>query len=81
MHAPYLEEYLEDAFEPSNQRDEFAALLVANSVVDRTNRGSVSDILEMLLGAGSDTTSVALQNILKVIALHPEAAEVAQSGR
>jgi cytochrome P450 len=80
LHAPYLAKYFHNASTFPEQGEEFGAQLALNSAVDGTNREAISDILEMLLGAGSDTTSVALHNILKVIALHPEAAVAAQAG-
>lgn len=38
------------------------------------------DILAMLIGAGSDTTSSVLQSFFKVMALNPAAARTAQKG-
>ena len=40
----------------------------------------VCDILAMLIGAGSDTTSSYLQSFFKVIALHPHVMHKAQEG-
>ena len=38
------------------------------------------NILAMLIGAGSDTTSSVLQTFFKVMALHPQAATTAREG-
>jgi cytochrome P450 len=38
------------------------------------------NILAMLIGAGSDTTSSVLQTFFKVMALHPAAVSIAQAG-
>jgi hypothetical protein len=38
------------------------------------------NILAMLIGAGSDTTSSVLQTFFKVMAIHPAAVSMAQSG-
>jgi cytochrome P450 len=39
------------------------------------------DILAMLLGAGSDSTSAVLQIFFKVAALHPAETSIAQDGK
>ena len=41
----------------------------------------IGDVLAMLLGAGSDTTSAVLQIFFKVMALHPEVVDTAQAGQ
>jgi cytochrome P450 len=38
------------------------------------------NILAMLIGAGSDTTSSVMQTFFKVMALHPLAVSMAQAG-
>jgi cytochrome P450 len=44
------------------------------------NDDRLCDILAMLIGAGSDTTSSYLQSFFKVIALHPDVMKKAQAG-
>jgi cytochrome P450 len=48
--------------------------------ISKLDAGAIQDLLAMLLGAGSDTTSAALQIFFKVMANHPQELKTAQEG-
>ncbi|KAF2733120.1 cytochrome P450 [Polyplosphaeria fusca] len=56
----------------------FGSLLIKVQEEELLSDDRVCDILAMLIGAGSDTTSSYLQSFFKVIALHPHVLEKAQ---
>lgn len=80
VHKPFLKE-MEKQVQAGTAPSCFAADLVQMESGDsQIDEDAAVNILAMLVDAGADTTSAAIQSFFKVMALHPLAMKAAQEG-
>ncbi|KAL8929255.1 MAG: hypothetical protein Q9208_001338 [Pyrenodesmia sp. 3 TL-2023] len=72
-----LRSHLMQGMELVNRR--YGTTNLQNHKVEGLDEEAILNILAMLLGAGSDTTSAALQTFFKIMALHPDAVTTVQA--
>ena len=79
LHKAFLS-LLKNQVEEESAPTCFGTMLVQVQEEEKISDERACDILAMLIGAGSDTTSSYLQSFFKVMALHPEVVHKAQKG-